>query len=60
MTLMPGMIDCHTYLAISGDFANLEEIFTVGDLHVNATLHARYALLDGCTSCRDVGGPPSD
>jgi imidazolonepropionase-like amidohydrolase len=57
MTLMPGMIDNHAHFAISGNFGDIEENFTAGDLHINATLHARYALLDGFTAARDMGGP---
>jgi imidazolonepropionase-like amidohydrolase len=56
-TLMPGLIDAHAHLTISGNFSDIETNFTAGDLHINATLHARYSLLDGFTAVRDVGGP---
>jgi len=55
-TLMPGMIDCHTHLTISENFAVIESDFTPGDMHLNAAVCARHMLLDGFTTARDMGG----
>ena len=57
-TMMPGMIDCHTHLTLSGNFVDVESDFTHGDVHLNAAVAARHMFLDGFTSARDVGGQP--
>ncbi len=58
-TLMPGMIDCHTHLFMTG--ASQAEMMapeaTLESLTAIAVEEARLMLLRGFTSVRDVGGP---
>jgi imidazolonepropionase-like amidohydrolase len=58
-TLMPGMIDCHTHLFMTG--ASQAEMMspeqTFDSLNAIAVREAELMLLRGFTSVRDVGGP---
>lgn len=55
--LMPGLIDAHTHLAVSGISAL--EVLTGQDglVHCKALAEARRVLMRGFTSVRDMGGP---
>jgi imidazolonepropionase-like amidohydrolase len=55
-TLMPGLIDGHAHLAIAASFADIENNFTAGDMHIRASVAARRSLDDGFTTVRDMGG----
>lgn len=58
-TLMPGMIDCHTHLFMTG--ASQAELAapdqTFDSLNAIAAKEAELMVLRGFTSARDVGGP---
>lgn len=58
-TLMPGLIDCHTHLFMTG--ASQAEMMspdqTFDSLNAIAVREAELMLLRGFTSARDVGGP---
>ena len=55
--LMPGLIDAHTHLAVSG--VSAIEVLTGPDglVHCKALSEARRMLMRGFTSARDMGGP---
>ena len=58
-TLMPGMIDCHTHLFMTGasQAAMMAPEQTFDSLNAIAVKEAELMLLRGFTSVRDVGGP---
>ena len=58
-TLMPGLIDCHTDLFMTGasQAAMMAPEQTFDSLNAIAVKEAELMLLRGFTSVRDVGGP---
>jgi imidazolonepropionase-like amidohydrolase len=58
-TLMPGMIDCHTHLFMTGasQAEMMDPAQTFDSLNAIAVKEAELMLLRGFTSVRDVGGP---
>ena len=57
MTLMPGMIDVHTHIALNDRNSKIEADFTLDYLALRTALVAERALMEGFTSIRDLGGP---
>ena len=55
-TLMPGMIDVHTHLAITTSLAEIHGDITPVENAIRTTVIARQFLEDGFTTVRDVGG----
>ena len=57
LTLLPGLIDCHTHLAytISGDFVHRSVHEGAADAALRGAKHARLTLLAGFTTVRDLG-----
>lgn len=55
-TLMPGMIDVHTHLAITTALADIHGNITPEENAIRATVIARGFLEDGFTTVRDAGG----
>jgi imidazolonepropionase-like amidohydrolase len=60
MTVLPGLIDCHTHLSARAD--RLEEIYhfreTPFDDAFAAVVNAKTTLMAGFLTVRDVGSPP--
>lgn len=56
-TLLPGLIEMHSHMHISGNHANYEELITEDDdvLLIRAVAVMRDALLSGVTTMRDLG-----
>lgn len=56
LTVMPGLIDCHTHLVYSG-FRSLEEVdrSSIEVATLNGALNARKVIDAGYTTIRDVG-----
>ena len=57
LTLMPGLIDVHTHLALNDRRLLMESDYTLDYIAIRAAKIAERALLDGFTSVRDLGGP---
>jgi imidazolonepropionase-like amidohydrolase len=57
VTLLPGLIDCHTHLAytLEGDFVNRSAHEGPADDALRAARHARLTLQAGFTTVRDLG-----
>lgn len=55
-TLMPGMIDVHTHLAITTALDDIHGNITPEENAIRSTVIARDFLVDGFTSVRDAGG----
>lgn len=57
MTILPGLIDCHTHLSytLDKDFQYDPVTMTIADFTINATCNAQKTLLAGFTTVRDVG-----
>jgi imidazolonepropionase-like amidohydrolase len=56
MTVLPGLIDCHTHLADLGDAEPLNYLkYTAAEVAYAAIPNARVTLLAGFTTVRDVG-----
>jgi imidazolonepropionase-like amidohydrolase len=56
MTVLPGLIDCHTHLADLGDAEPLNYLtYTAAQVAYAAIPNARLTLLAGFTTVRDVG-----
>ena len=55
-TLMPGMIDVHTHLAITTALDEIHGNITPEENAIRSTVIARDFLVDGFTSVRDAGG----
>jgi imidazolonepropionase-like amidohydrolase len=56
MTVLPGLIDCHTHLADAGDSEPLHVLQkTSAEIAYEVIPHARVTLLAGFTTVRDVG-----
>jgi len=57
MTLLPGLIDCHTHLSttLEGDFVNRSVHEGPADDALRGANHARKTLLAGFTTVRDLG-----
>jgi len=57
LTLLPGLIDCHTHLsmAIEGDFVNRVVHEGPADAALRGAKNARTTLLAGFTTVRDLG-----
>jgi imidazolonepropionase-like amidohydrolase len=57
LTLLPGLIDCHTHLsmAIEGDFVNRVVHEGAPDAALRGARNARVTLLAGFTTVRDLG-----
>ncbi|MFK8047039.1 MAG: amidohydrolase family protein [Halioglobus sp.] len=55
-TLMPGMIDVHTHLAITTALQDIHGNITPEENAIRSTVIARDFLADGFTSVRDAGG----
>ncbi len=55
--LLPGLIDCHVHLVLSGE-ANSAQVegLSVGRIVLNALANAQAALRGGVTAVRDCGG----
>ena len=57
MTLMPGLIDCHTHLMINGKgLSDIENNQTWEDLALRGGAMAELYLSEGFTTVRDMGG----
>jgi imidazolonepropionase-like amidohydrolase len=58
LTLLPGLINCHVHLCLTGDAAPVasmtSEPVTLTALRI--ALHARTTLEAGVTTVRDLGG----
>ncbi|MFO0958633.1 MAG: amidohydrolase family protein [Isosphaeraceae bacterium] len=59
-TVLPGLIDCHTHLAMRADRYEPIQKFKETPFHhaFAAVVHARATLLAGFTTVRDLGSPP--
>jgi len=57
LTLLPGLIDCHTHLAstLEGDYVHRPLHEAGADRALRGAKHARLTLLAGFTTVRDVG-----
>ena len=56
MTVLPGLIDCHTHVADLGDAEPLEVLrHTASEIVLAAIPNARNMLMSGFTTVRDVG-----
>ena len=56
MTVLPGLIDCHTHLADAGDPEPYDTLRkTASEIVLEAVPHARVMLESGFTTVRDVG-----
>ncbi len=57
MTLLPGLIDCHTHLSttLEGDFVNRIVHEGAADDALRGAKHARATVLAGFTTVRDLG-----
>jgi imidazolonepropionase-like amidohydrolase len=56
MTVLPGLIDCHTHVADAGDAEPLNVLkHTASEIVLAAIPNARAMLLSGFTTVRDVG-----
>lgn len=57
LTVMPGLVDCHSHLNMPGDGTNIEEIGLEADdqLVLRSAENARTALRSGVTTLRDNG-----
>ena len=57
LTILPGLIDCHTHLSstLEGDFVNRIVHEGPADEALRGAKHARITLLAGFTTVRDVG-----
>ena len=55
-TLMPGMLDVHSHLAITTALADIHGNITPEENAIRATVIARDFLNDGFTTVRDAGG----
>ena len=55
-TLMPGMIDVHTHLAITTALSEIHGNITPEENAIRSTVIARDFLADGFTTVRDAGG----
>ncbi len=59
MTVLPGLIDCHTHLADGSQAANADPIYqlkrTAADIALESVPNARVFLESGFTTVRDVG-----
>ena len=57
LTLLPGLIDCHTHLSftLEGDFVNRDVHEDDVDAALRGVRHARLTLLAGFTTVRDLG-----
>jgi len=56
-TLMPGMIDVHSHLAIATGMPTLKGDIKADELGIRTAVVAKAFLNDGFTSVRDLGGP---
>jgi len=59
VTLLPGLIDCHTHLALTRekDFQYMPVTMTTADFAISAVANAKKTLMAGFTTVRDVGSP---
>ena len=57
MTLMPGLIDVHTHLALNDRNTKVEADFTLDYIAIRTANVAQRTLQEGFTSVRDLGGP---
>ena len=59
VTLLPGLIDCHTHLALTRekDFQYTPVTMTTADFVISAVANAKKTLMAGFTTVRDVGSP---
>ena len=57
MTLMPGLIDVHTHLALNDRNTKTEADFTLDYMGIRTAIVAERTLMEGFTSVRDLGGP---
>lgn len=59
MTVLPGLIDCHTHLADGSHEANIDPIYqlkrTASEIALESVPNARVFLEEGFTTVRDVG-----
>jgi len=55
-TLMPGLIDIHSHLAIVKDIRETEKM-SLDEIAIRTQLAANDWLMDGYTTVRDLGGP---
>jgi imidazolonepropionase-like amidohydrolase len=57
LTLLPGLIDCHTHLNsdLEGEWTRREVLETAADAALRGAKNARATLLAGFTTVRDVG-----
>jgi imidazolonepropionase-like amidohydrolase len=59
MTVLPGLIDCHTHLADGSQEANIDPVYqlkrTAAEVALESVPNARVFLESGFTSVRDVG-----
>ena len=55
-TLMPGMIDVHSHLAITTSLSEMNGVVSVEENAIRSAVIARQFLLDGFTTVRDLGG----
>ena len=57
LTILPGLVDCHSHLNMPGDGSSVEEVAAEGDerLLLRAAGNARRALESGVTTLRENG-----
>ena len=55
-TLMPGLIDAHSHIAVNASPTEMESSMDLADAVIRMTLKANNYLMDGFTAIRDMGG----
>ncbi|MDH3685854.1 MAG: amidohydrolase family protein, partial [Myxococcales bacterium] len=58
-TLMPGLIDNHVHLALTGSNLSAIESMSWGQLALGTVPSAQMYLMEGFTTVRDAGGTPA-